>query len=146
VNIPLPSCDRTNVTAGQPGCAVPRCQLAAGGGAAPQTRFGVLPWCGCRCGLQGVHADTRAIEDAFDVGDFGQPFDDVVAMDDAVRDDGAAAYDLYPPGTVGGAGREAGVFTMAHEAFWAAAVKVHGEAAGSRALIDVLLLHHRPRT
>jgi hypothetical protein len=32
---------------------------------------------------------------------------------------------------------------MAHEAFWAAAVKAHGEAAGTRALIDVLLLLHR---
>lgn len=32
---------------------------------------------------------------------------------------------------------------MAHEAFWAAAVKAHGDADGTRALIDVLLLHRR---
>ena len=29
--------------------------------------------------------------------------------------------------------RQAGVFTMAHEAFWAATVRAHGEAAGTRA-------------
>lgn len=37
--------------------------------------------------------------------------------------------------------REAGTFTAAHEAFWAAARKVDGDAAGTRELIDVLLLH-----
>jgi transposase len=55
---------------------------------------------------------------------------------------------LRKPGAMSGStalaqAREAGVFTMAHEAFWAAAVKAHGEAAGTRALIDVLLLHRR---
>jgi transposase len=35
----------------------------------------------------------------------------------------------------------AGVFTAAHEAFWAAARKQLGDPAGTRALIEVLLLH-----
>ncbi len=39
--------------------------------------------------------------------------------------------------------RESGVFTMAHEAFWAAAKKAQGDTEGTRALIDVLLLHRR---
>ncbi|MGH3716131.1 MAG: IS21 family transposase [Micromonosporaceae bacterium] len=57
---------------------------------------------------------------------------------------------LRKPGALPGStalaqAREAGVFTMAHEAFWAAAVKAHGEADGTRVLIDVLLLHrHLP--
>lgn len=37
--------------------------------------------------------------------------------------------------------RAAGTFTTAHEAFWAAARKTDGDAAGTRELIDVLLLH-----
>lgn len=37
--------------------------------------------------------------------------------------------------------RAAGTFTAAHEAFWAAARKTDGDAAGTRELIDVLLLH-----
>ncbi len=37
--------------------------------------------------------------------------------------------------------RAAGVFTAAHEAFWQQARKVEGDAAGTRALIEVLLLH-----
>ena len=37
--------------------------------------------------------------------------------------------------------RESGAFTTAHEAFWAAARRVNGDADGTRALIDVLLLH-----
>ncbi|WP_299170021.1 IS21 family transposase [uncultured Arthrobacter sp.] len=37
--------------------------------------------------------------------------------------------------------RAAGTFTNAHEAFWAAARKTDGDAAGTRELIDVLLLH-----
>ena len=41
--------------------------------------------------------------------------------------------------------RAAGVFTSAHEAFWQAARKVDGDAAGTRALIDVLLLHRSMR-
>jgi hypothetical protein len=39
--------------------------------------------------------------------------------------------------------RAAGVFTSSHEAFWAAARARHGDAAGTRALIEVLLLHRR---
>ncbi|MBG6185442.1 hypothetical protein IWX65_003421 [Arthrobacter sp. CAN_A214] len=37
--------------------------------------------------------------------------------------------------------REAGSFTNAHEAFWAASRRVNGDADGTRELIDVLLLH-----
>src|SRR5690348_16952917 len=39
--------------------------------------------------------------------------------------------------------RADGVFTSAHEAFWAAARARHGDAAGTKALIEVLLLHRR---
>jgi hypothetical protein len=39
--------------------------------------------------------------------------------------------------------RAAGAFTASHEAFWAAARCRHGDAAGTRALIEVLLLHRR---
>jgi Mu transposase-like protein len=39
--------------------------------------------------------------------------------------------------------RAAGVFTSVHDAFWAAARARHGDAAGTRALIEVLLLHRR---
>ncbi|MBT2535111.1 IS21 family transposase [Arthrobacter sp. ISL-69] len=37
--------------------------------------------------------------------------------------------------------REAGLFTPAHDAFWAAARKTDGDAKATRELIDVLLLH-----
>ena len=37
--------------------------------------------------------------------------------------------------------RESGAFTSAHEAFWAAARRVNGDAEGTRELIEVLLLH-----
>ena len=37
--------------------------------------------------------------------------------------------------------RATGEFTAAHEAFWAAARKTDGDAGGTRALIEVLLLH-----
>ncbi|WP_131746153.1 IS21 family transposase [Frankia sp. Cppng1_Ct_nod] len=41
--------------------------------------------------------------------------------------------------------RATGMFTAAHDAWWAAARKVHGDTAGTRALIEVLLLHrHMP--
>jgi transposase len=41
--------------------------------------------------------------------------------------------------------RAAGVFTDAHQAFWAAARRALGDGAGTRALIEVLLLHrHLP--
>jgi transposase len=50
------------------------------------------------------------------------------------------------PGALPGAtalahARRNGTFTAAHEAFWAAARKTDGDAGGTRALIDVLLLH-----
>lgn len=41
--------------------------------------------------------------------------------------------------------RESGAFTSAHEAFWADSRKVNGDAAGTRELIDVLLLHRSLR-
>src|SRR3954466_5873337 len=52
------------------------------------------------------------------------------------------------PGALRGAtalvqARAAGTFTSAHEAFWAAARKAHGDAGGTRALVEVLLLHRR---
>jgi hypothetical protein len=37
--------------------------------------------------------------------------------------------------------RASGVFTSAHEAFWAAARKANGDSGGTLALIEVLLLH-----
>lgn len=37
--------------------------------------------------------------------------------------------------------RDAGTFTSAHDAFWAASRRVNGDADGTRELIDVLLLH-----
>lgn len=50
------------------------------------------------------------------------------------------------PGLTALAGaREQGVFTPAHEAFWQEARKVDGESAGTRSLIDVLLLHRSMR-
>lgn len=54
------------------------------------------------------------------------------------------------PGALPGAtalvqAREAGTFTPAHEAFWGAARKAHGDAAGTRQLIEVLLLHRHMR-
>lgn len=53
---------------------------------------------------------------------------------------------MRKPGALPGAtalvqARATGVFTSTHEAFWAAARKTHGDAAGTRALIEVLLLH-----
>lgn len=39
--------------------------------------------------------------------------------------------------------RASGRFTAVHEAWWARARAVHGEAAGTRELIEVLLLHRR---
>lgn len=50
------------------------------------------------------------------------------------------------PGALPGAtaleqARAAGKFTPVHDAWWAAARKAHGHAAGTRALVQVLLLH-----
>jgi transposase len=52
------------------------------------------------------------------------------------------------PGALPGAAalaqaRAAGAFTAVHDAFWAAARAAHGDADGTRALIEVLLLHRR---
>lgn len=52
----------------------------------------------------------------------------------------------HKPGALSGStalahARKAGTFTTAHDAFWAAARKTDGDAGGTRALIDVLLLH-----
>ena len=54
------------------------------------------------------------------------------------------------PGALPGAtalvqARATGVFTTAHEAFWAAARKTHGDSGGTRALVEVLLLHRHHR-
>jgi transposase len=53
---------------------------------------------------------------------------------------------LRKPGALPGAtaldqARAAGRFTPVHDAWWAAACKAHGDANGTRALIEVLLLH-----
>jgi hypothetical protein len=53
---------------------------------------------------------------------------------------------LRKPGALPGAtaldqARAAGKFTPIHDAWWAQARKVHGDADGTRALIEVLLLH-----
>lgn len=47
----------------------------------------------------------------------------------------------FPGSTALAQARGAGTFTPAHEAFWAAARKTDGDAAATRQLIDVLLLH-----
>ncbi|MEP6816642.1 MAG: IS21 family transposase [Marmoricola sp.] len=53
---------------------------------------------------------------------------------------------IRKPGALPGAtalvqARATGVFTGAHEAFWASARKAHGDGGGTRALVEVLLLH-----
>ncbi|MGH9061146.1 MAG: Mu transposase domain-containing protein, partial [Acidimicrobiales bacterium] len=53
---------------------------------------------------------------------------------------------LKKPGALPGAtalaqARKSGAFTAGHEAFWAAARTAHGDAGGTRELIEVLLLH-----
>jgi transposase len=55
---------------------------------------------------------------------------------------------LVRPGALAGSAglaqaRDAGTFTATHDAFWAAARAAHGDAAGTRTLIEVLLLHRR---
>ena len=52
----------------------------------------------------------------------------------------------FKPGALPGStalaqARQSGVFTPAHDAFWAAARKTDGDTAATRELIDVLLLH-----
>jgi transposase len=53
---------------------------------------------------------------------------------------------LRKPGALPGAtalkqARAAGRFTPVHDAWWAAACKAHGDSAGTKALIEVLMLH-----
>jgi transposase len=55
---------------------------------------------------------------------------------------------MVKPGALAGCtglaqARAGGTFTETHDAFWAAARTAHGDAAGTRALIEVLLLHRR---
>jgi hypothetical protein len=55
---------------------------------------------------------------------------------------------LRKPGALPGAtaleqARAAGRFTPVHAAWWEAVRKTHGDAAGTRALVEVLLLHRR---
>ena len=55
---------------------------------------------------------------------------------------------LVKPGALAGStalaqARAEGTFTAVHDAFWATARASHGEAAGTRALIEVLLLHRQ---
>jgi hypothetical protein len=55
---------------------------------------------------------------------------------------------LRKPGALPGAtvleqARAAGRFTPVHDAWWAAARTAHGDMAGTRALVEVLLLHRR---
>lgn len=47
----------------------------------------------------------------------------------------------FPGSTALAQARDTGVFTAAHEAFWAAARRINGDAEGTRELIEVLLLH-----
>jgi hypothetical protein len=51
----------------------------------------------------------------------------------------------FPDATALEQARTTGRFTPTHYAWWAAAVTAHGEAEGTRALIEVLLLHRRMR-
>ena len=47
----------------------------------------------------------------------------------------------FPGSTALARARESGAFTSAHEAFWQHSRRVNGDKAGTRELIDVLLLH-----
>lgn len=51
----------------------------------------------------------------------------------------------FPGATALEQARVVGKFTPTHDAWWAAAVKAHGDADGTRELIRVLLLHRRMR-
>ncbi len=51
----------------------------------------------------------------------------------------------FPGATALEQARTAGKFTPTHDAWWAAAVKAHGDGDGTRELIRVLLLHRRMR-
>lgn len=47
----------------------------------------------------------------------------------------------FPGSTALAQARESGVFTAAHDAFWAAARRTDGDTAATKELIEVLLLH-----
>jgi len=76
----------------------------------------------------------------------------------AIRNGQAVLLDHYlevlrlKPGALAGStvlshARATGAFTAEHEAFWDASRRVNGDAAGTRELVDVLLLHrHLPAT
>lgn len=49
----------------------------------------------------------------------------------------------FPGATALAQARAAGKFTAMHDEFWTRARRAHGDAAGTRALIEVLLLHRR---
>ena len=81
-----------------------------------------------------------------------------IACHDRSTKKGAQVLDLdhylevlkIKPGALPGAtalvqARQCGVFTSAHEAFWAAARKAHGDGPGTQELIEVLLLHRHMR-
>ncbi|WP_412098625.1 IS21 family transposase [Mycolicibacterium iranicum] len=82
----------------------------------------------------------------------------LVASHERLLGKGASRLDLdhylealiRKPGALPGAtaleqARAAGTFTTAHDAWWTAACKAHGDADGTRALVEVLLLHrHTP--
>lgn len=83
----------------------------------------------------------------------------VIAAHERSNGKGAQILDLdhylevlkYKPGALPGAtalvqARAGGAFTPAHDAFWAAARKAHGDSGGTRELIDVLLLHRHMAT
>lgn len=74
----------------------------------------------------------------------------------AIKDSQTLVLDHYlevlaiKPGALPGAtalvqARRCGVFTAEHEAFWSGARSAHSDAAGTRELIDVLLLHRHMR-
>ncbi|MCE5289430.1 MAG: IS21 family transposase [Nocardiaceae bacterium] len=52
----------------------------------------------------------------------------------------------FPGSTALAQARASGAFTAAHEAFWQQARRVDGDAAGTRSLIEVLLLHRSMST
>lgn len=81
-----------------------------------------------------------------------------IARHERLMTKGAARVDLdhylevlvRKPGALPGAtaleqARAAGRFTSVHDAWWAAACKAHGDAEGTRALIEVLMLHRHLR-
>ena len=65
-------------------------------------------------------------------------------MTGAPRSRGTSGWPAALPGaTVLEQARAAGRFTAVHDAWRAAARTAHGDAAGTRALVEVLLLHRR---